>query len=76
MVRHFFLKDWEDSITGVVLLENSEWVLIADIPADFVIDGYQLIQKKELYDHQMELEEAFEPQYDLASKWVQTDQIE
>jgi hypothetical protein len=50
-VFNYELKGWEDLVTGVVLAENAEWVLLHEIPGDYVPDGYCLINKGQLVDH-------------------------
>ena len=50
-IRNYELRDWEELITGVVLKENENWVLIHEIPADYSLDGYLLINKQQITDH-------------------------
>lgn len=45
-VEQYTIADWNDSITGILLLENDEWCLIEDIPFDYMVDGYKLIKKE------------------------------
>lgn len=49
-VQHFELRDWEELIKGVVLMENEEWTLIHELPDDFSTDGYALLQKNQISD--------------------------
>jgi len=42
----FKIKDWEEVQTGIVLAENENWVLVKHIPVDYLIDGYNLFNKK------------------------------
>lgn len=50
-VYNYEIKDWEDYVTGIVLEENKEWVLLHEIPADYVPDGYCLVKKGHLVDY-------------------------
>lgn len=50
-IYNYELKDWEDYVTGILLAENEEWVLLNEIPADYVSDGYCLVNKQQLVDH-------------------------
>jgi len=45
-VESFKVKDWEELQTGIILAENSQWLLVKHIPVDFIIDGYCLYNKK------------------------------
>lgn len=45
-VEAFQMEGWKETLTGLVLAENDEWVLIGHIPADYAVDGYRLISKK------------------------------
>jgi hypothetical protein len=44
-VFKYHLQDWEDPISGRVVLENEEWILIQYIPMDYFVDGYKIIKK-------------------------------
>jgi len=45
-VESFKIDFWEQPQTGVVLSENSDWILVKHIPADYVLDGYKLFRKE------------------------------
>lgn len=45
-VEKFKLIDWEDAITGLIIAENKDWILTKAISADYVVDGYNLINKR------------------------------
>ena len=47
-VEAFQMEGWKETLTGLVLAENEDWVLIGHIPADYAIDGYRLISKKHI----------------------------
>jgi hypothetical protein len=47
-VESFKIKDWEEIQTGIVLAENENWILVNHIPVDYLIDGYNLINKKHI----------------------------
>ncbi|MEO0340443.1 MAG: hypothetical protein AAF242_14680 [Bacteroidota bacterium] len=50
-IRHYLLKDWEEEITGVVLAENQDWILLHEIVSDYALDGYVLANKSQIEDH-------------------------
>jgi hypothetical protein len=45
-VEAFQMEGWKETLTGLVLAENDQWVLIGHIPADYAVDGYRLVNKK------------------------------
>lgn len=45
-VESFEIDGWQDVQTGLVVAENTEWVLVKHIPVDYVIDGYRLYKKQ------------------------------
>ncbi len=45
-VESFKISEWEEIQTGIVLAENENWILVNHIPVDYLIDGYNLINKK------------------------------
>lgn len=49
-IYNYDLKDWEDYVTGIVLMENEEWILLHEIPADYQTDGYCLVSKSQIVD--------------------------
>ncbi len=50
-VRHYILKEWEEEISGVVLAETQDWILLHEIVSDYALDGYVLINKLQIEDH-------------------------
>lgn len=50
-IYNYEIKDWEDLVTGIVLAEDENWVLIHEIPADYRPDGYCLLNKSQLVDY-------------------------
>ena len=49
-IYHYELKDWDDYLTGVLLLENGEWALLHELPADYRTDGFCLVNKQQVTD--------------------------
>jgi hypothetical protein len=45
-VETFKIKGWKSRETGLVIMENEDWVLVKHIPVDYVVDGYKLYRKK------------------------------
>jgi len=45
-VESFGIEGWEKLQTGVVLLENDNWLLVCHIPVDYVLDGYKVYNKQ------------------------------
>lgn len=39
------LAGWETDQVGLWLAENEEWLLLRQIPVDYVVDGYLLLAK-------------------------------
>lgn len=56
-VESFVLDNWKEKYTGAVIAENHQWLLVAHIPVDFVIDGYRLYAKKFLISRTNSTEE-------------------
>lgn len=48
-VESFEINGWEEPETGIILSENDQWVLTANI-FDYIIDGYKLYSKKHITD--------------------------
>lgn len=44
-VERFTIKDWEKEQIGLIISENQDWVLVKDIPVDYVVDGYRIYKK-------------------------------
>ncbi|KAA3437919.1 hypothetical protein [Rufibacter hautae] len=44
-VESFQIASWEEPETGLVILENDEWVLVKYIPVDYQVDGFKLYRK-------------------------------
>lgn len=47
-VESFKISEWVEIQTGIVLAENENWILVNHIPVDYLIDGYNLINKKHI----------------------------
>ena len=45
-VESFKIKGWKEKVTGVIISENENWILVNHIPVDYVIDGFKLYRKK------------------------------
>lgn len=56
-VETIIVKNWINPITGLILSENEDWVLMHEIPADYALDGYLLINKNYLRSREIESEE-------------------
>ena len=56
-IESFVLDNWDENYTGAVIAENHQWLLVAHIPVDYVIDGYRLYAKKFLISRTNSTEE-------------------
>jgi hypothetical protein len=67
LVYSFEMESWEERWeTGILLQENEQWVLLANIPSDYIIDGYKLIVKKHIaYKYREDNEKAHEKYFKL-----------
>lgn len=45
-VESFEIENWEEHRRGLTLAENTDWLLLHNIPVDYVLDGYILYNKK------------------------------
>ena len=45
-VETFKIKGWKEGVTGIVLKENSKWILLNEVPGDYETDGYSILNKK------------------------------
>ena len=45
-VETFNIKKWNDLVTGLILSENKDWILVHNIPSDYRLDGYTIYRKK------------------------------
>ena len=45
-VETYKLKDWEDLESGLLIAENEEWILVKNIPIDYIVDGYSIYKKE------------------------------
>lgn len=45
-VEKYKIKDWEDSVQGLLIAENDNWILVKHIPVDYMVDGYSLLKKE------------------------------
>ena len=50
-VRNYEIHAWEDLITGVVLAEDNDWILLHELPSDYTLDGYLLVNKSQISEH-------------------------
>lgn len=66
-VYSFEIDNWEERWeTGIILQENEQWVLLANIPADYIIDGYKLIVKNHItYKYREDNEKTHERYFKL-----------
>ncbi|MEO0468249.1 MAG: hypothetical protein AAF206_01415 [Bacteroidota bacterium] len=51
-VESVALRDWEDSLSGLLIAENDDWLLLHYIPVDYVLDGYKIIRKSVIESRQ------------------------
>lgn len=67
LVYSFEMESWEERWeTGIILQENEQWILLANIPSDYIIDGYKLIVKKHVaYRYREDNEKAHEKYFKL-----------
>lgn len=56
-VESFGIDGWKEIYTGAVIAENHQWLLVAHIPVDYVIDGYRLYAKKFLMSRKISEQE-------------------
>lgn len=49
-VETFKIKGWKTPVTGVVMMENKDWILINDVLLEYQADGYSLLAKKYVKD--------------------------
>ncbi|MGI4872539.1 MAG: hypothetical protein ACRYFX_15350 [Janthinobacterium lividum] len=47
-VEYVQLAGWKAGKVGLWLAENEEWVLLREIPVDYVVDGYVLLAKEHI----------------------------
>lgn len=47
-VEYVQLAGWESDKVGLWLAENEDWVLLREIPVDYVVDGYVLLAKEHI----------------------------
>lgn len=45
-VETYKIKGWKEKQIGLLVSENADWILVKYIPADYIIDGYKLYNKK------------------------------
>jgi len=63
LVYSFEIEDWVGWETGIVLSENETCILLANIPSDYVIDGYKLIYKNHIAHKYREDNEKIHEKY-------------
>lgn len=47
-VEYVQLAGWEADVVGLWLAENEDWLLLRQIPVDYVVDGYVLLAKEHI----------------------------
>ncbi|MCS7027633.1 MAG: hypothetical protein NZ519_02610 [Bacteroidia bacterium] len=67
LVYSYEIYNWDERWeTGILLQENEDWILLANIPTEYLIDGYKLIVKKHVsYRYREESEKAHERYFRL-----------
>jgi hypothetical protein len=44
----FKFKDWKERISGMVVAQDENWILIHFNPADFMLDGFKLLRRSHI----------------------------
>lgn len=44
-VETYTIKGWKDSVRGLLISENKDWILVHHLPMDYELDGYKLYRK-------------------------------
>ena len=47
-VEYVQLAGWKADVVGLWLAENEDWLLLRQIPVDYVVDGYVLLAKEHI----------------------------
>jgi len=45
-IETYKIKGWKEKLSGLLIDENDEWILVKHIPVDYVVDGFTLYRKK------------------------------
>lgn len=45
-VEAYKIKGWKETVLGVLLEENDQWILINEISMDYQLDGFAILSKK------------------------------
>ena len=45
-VETYKIKTWNDTITGLLIKENDDWILIKEVEGDYHVDGFTLLRKE------------------------------
>jgi len=56
-VESFNISNWSEALTGLIISENPQWVLIKNIKGDYSIDGYVLIKKEHIAKRETSIKE-------------------
>ncbi|MCS7076437.1 MAG: hypothetical protein NZ455_07000 [Bacteroidia bacterium] len=67
IIYSFEIQNWDERWeTGILLQENENWVLLANIPTEYIIDGYKLIAKEHIsYKYREDNEKSHEKFFKL-----------
>ncbi len=49
-VESYKIKGWKESLTGVLMAENKNWILINEVPLDYQADGFSILNKEFIDD--------------------------
>ncbi len=70
-VEKFILTNWDEAEQGLLIAENTEWVLVKHIPTDYLVDGYRLY-KKDLIEERINTDEEKQIEKVLKLKGIGT----
>lgn len=45
-VETYTIKGWKNTVRGLLISENKDWILVHHLPMDYELDGYKLYRKK------------------------------
>ena len=58
-VYSVLMNEWDEEITGIFIAQGKKWILLKDNQNDFLVDGYRLIQKRNVQEIFREENEIF-----------------
>lgn len=64
------VKNFDDKIEGILLKESDEWILIKSLYADYIVDGFKIVKKKDIINISRSTREIFkENVLKVNTKW-------